>query len=109
MVTPTALATVKDYIDAGGLPTYYQAEGTGDPLVMLHGGFATVDTFGEFTPLFTNRYRVFSPERRGHGRMPDIPVRSRTRSWPTTRPRSSMRSASDRWTSWAGATAGMSR
>lgn len=73
MVTPTALAAVKDYIDAGGLPTYYQAEGTGDPLVMLHGGFATVDTFGGFTPLFTNRYRVFSPERRGHGRMPDIP------------------------------------
>ena len=67
------LAPVKDYIDADGLPTYYEAEGTGGPLVMLHGGFATVDTFGGFAPLFTDRYRVLSPERRGHGRMPDIP------------------------------------
>ena len=73
MVSSIALAPVKDYIDAAGLLTYYVAEGTGEPLVMLHGGFATVETFDGFTPLFADCYRVVSPERRGHGRMPDIP------------------------------------
>jgi pimeloyl-ACP methyl ester carboxylesterase len=39
---------------------------------MLHGGFASVNTFAGFTPRIAERYRVFSPERRGHGRMPDL-------------------------------------
>src|SRR5258705_13955677 len=38
---------------------------------MLHGGFASVNTFSGFTPTIAERYRVYSPERRGHGRMPD--------------------------------------
>ena len=73
MTTQIETATVKDYVDARGLRTYYEAQGTGDPLVMLHGGFATVDVFGGgMTPLIAERYRVYSPERRGHGRMPDV-------------------------------------
>lgn len=72
MSTQTDTTLVRDYVDAGGLRTYYEAQGSGDALVMLHGGFASVDTFTGFTPTFAERYRVFSPERRGHGRMPDI-------------------------------------
>jgi pimeloyl-ACP methyl ester carboxylesterase len=73
MTTQTETSIMRDYAAAGGLRTYYEAQGTGDPLVMLHGGFATVDTFGAaFTPLIASRYRVYSPERRGHGRMPDV-------------------------------------
>jgi pimeloyl-ACP methyl ester carboxylesterase len=68
----TTAATVKDYVNAGGLRTYYEAQGVGDPVVMLHGGFASVNTFAGFTPLVAERYRVYSPERRGHGRMPDV-------------------------------------
>jgi hypothetical protein len=30
-----------------------------------------VNTFSEFTPLLSEQYRTYSPERRGHGRMPD--------------------------------------
>jgi pimeloyl-ACP methyl ester carboxylesterase len=71
MSTQTDTTTVQDYVDAAGLHTYYEALGAGDPLVMLHGGFASVNTFAGFTPKFAERYRVFSPERRGHGRMPD--------------------------------------
>ncbi|MGW7610523.1 alpha/beta fold hydrolase [Streptomyces sp. NPDC054766] len=64
---------MKDHVIASGLRTYYEAQGTGDPLGMLHGGFATVDVFGGgFTPLIAERYRVHSPERRGYGRMPDV-------------------------------------
>jgi pimeloyl-ACP methyl ester carboxylesterase len=69
----TTTAPVADYVDAGGLRTYYEVLGEGDPLVMLHGGFASVNTFAGFTPLVAQGYRVYSPERRGHGRMPDTP------------------------------------
>ena len=80
MTTQTETAIMKDYAAAGGLRTYYEAQGTGDPLVMLHGGFATVDMFGgAFTPLIASRYRVYSPDR------------SRTRTWPTTSSPSSRR------------------
>ncbi|WP_328557866.1 MULTISPECIES: alpha/beta fold hydrolase [unclassified Streptomyces] len=69
----TETEIVKDHVVAGGLRTYYEAQGAGDPLVMLHGGFATVDVFGGgLTPLIAERFRVYSPERRGHGRMPDV-------------------------------------
>jgi pimeloyl-ACP methyl ester carboxylesterase len=70
--TDTTAPTVTDHVDAGGLRTYYEARGTGDPLVVLHGGFASVDTFAGFTPLLAGHHRVYSPERRGHGRMPDV-------------------------------------
>jgi pimeloyl-ACP methyl ester carboxylesterase len=71
MTTQTSTGTVQDYTDAGGLRTYYEVQGSGDPLVMLHGGLASVNLFAGFTPAFTDRYRVYSPERRGHGRTPD--------------------------------------
>ena len=57
-------AIVKDYVNAGGLRTYYEAQGSGDALVMLHGGFASVNTFGGFTPRIAERFRVFSPGNR---------------------------------------------
>src|SRR3954447_25752618 len=72
MSTQTKTANVGDYVDAGGLRTYYEAQGSGDALVMLHGGFASVNTFAGFTPLVAEGFRVYSPERRGHGRMPDV-------------------------------------
>ena len=63
---------VQDYVDAGGLRTYYEAVGAGDPLILLHGGFCTVETFSGLTSLLAERYRVYAPERRAHGRTPDV-------------------------------------
>jgi pimeloyl-ACP methyl ester carboxylesterase len=60
-----------DYVDAGGLRTYYEVSGEGEPLLLLHGGFCAVETFDGLTPLLAERYRVYLPERRGHGRTPD--------------------------------------
>jgi pimeloyl-ACP methyl ester carboxylesterase len=61
-----------EYVDAGGVHTYYEVAGTGEPLVLLHGGFCTVETFGAQTPALAGQYRVYVPERRGHGRTPDV-------------------------------------
>lgn len=60
------------YVDAGGVRTYYEVHGSGDPLVLLHGGFCTVETFDGLTPLLAGTYSVHIPERRGHGRTADV-------------------------------------
>ena len=61
-----------DYVDAGGVRTYYEVHGTGEPLVLLHGGLCTVETLDGLTPVLAEQYRVYTPERRGHGRTPDV-------------------------------------
>jgi pimeloyl-ACP methyl ester carboxylesterase len=63
---------VMTYIDAGGLNTYYEVTGDGEPVVLLHGGLCTVETLQPIAPALAERYRVYRPERRGHGRTPDL-------------------------------------
>jgi len=60
------------YIDVNGLNTYYEVSGKGERLFLMHGGFCTVESFARQTPDFAARYQVIVPERRGHGRTPDI-------------------------------------
>lgn len=60
------------YVDAGGVRTYYEVRGSGEPLILLHGGFATIETWRGQAPVFAERYRVYLPERRGHGRTADV-------------------------------------
>jgi pimeloyl-ACP methyl ester carboxylesterase len=60
------------YVDAGGVRTYYEVHGSGDPLVLLHGGFCPVETFDGLTPGLAEQYTVYTPERRGHGRTADV-------------------------------------
>jgi pimeloyl-ACP methyl ester carboxylesterase len=60
------------YVDAGGVHTYYEVTGTGEPLVLLHGGLCTAETWGAQTPALAEHYRVYVPERRAHGRTPDV-------------------------------------
>jgi pimeloyl-ACP methyl ester carboxylesterase len=61
------------YVDAAGVHTYYEVTGIGEPLVLLHGGMCTAETFDAQTRALAERYRVYVPERRGHGRTPDVP------------------------------------
>jgi pimeloyl-ACP methyl ester carboxylesterase len=61
-----------EYVDIAGLKTWYDTAGDGDPLVLLHGGLATNDTWGAQMPAFSERFQVFAPERRAHGHTPDV-------------------------------------
>ena len=60
------------YVEIGGLRTWYDEQGTGDPLVLLHGGLVTNETWGMQLPAFAERFHVYAPERRAHGHTPDV-------------------------------------
>ena len=61
-----------EYVELPGVKTWYDVEGDGDPLLLLHGGFCTNDTWGAQRPAFAAKYRVYMPERRAHGHTPDV-------------------------------------
>jgi pimeloyl-ACP methyl ester carboxylesterase len=63
---------VGEYVNAGGVHTYYETYGEGEPLVLLHGGLATAESWAMQIPALAEHYRIYVPERRGHGRTPDV-------------------------------------
>jgi pimeloyl-ACP methyl ester carboxylesterase len=73
MATGEAHATRNgDYIDIGRVHTYYEVNGSGDPVILLHGGMCTAETFDGQTPALAEHFRVYLPERRAHGRTADV-------------------------------------
>jgi pimeloyl-ACP methyl ester carboxylesterase len=68
-------AGVEDYVELGGVRTWYADHGEGDPVILLHPGGAGVDAraWAPNIAAIAGRFRVFTPERRGHGRTPDVP------------------------------------
>jgi pimeloyl-ACP methyl ester carboxylesterase len=58
--------------DVGGVTTWYAEHGEGDPLVLLHGGSVDSRFFAENVGPLADRFHVFTPDRRGHGRSPDV-------------------------------------
>jgi len=61
-----------EYVDVSGLKTWYETAGEGDPLVLMHGGLCTNDTWAAQMPAFGERFKVIAPERRAHGHTPDV-------------------------------------
>jgi pimeloyl-ACP methyl ester carboxylesterase len=63
-----------DYIELHGVRTWYDECGDGDPVALLHPGGAGVDAraWSPNLDALAARFRVFTPERRGHGRTPDV-------------------------------------
>lgn len=60
-----------DMVDAG-VPTYVERHGAGPPLVLLHGGLATMESLYFLVRGLMADFTVIVPERRGHGRSPDV-------------------------------------
>jgi pimeloyl-ACP methyl ester carboxylesterase len=61
-----------EYVQAGGLKTWYDSWGSGSPIVLLHGGFVTNATWEPLVPQLAKSFNVIAPERRGHGHTPDV-------------------------------------
>ena len=60
------------YASVNGLTTYYEIHGTGRPLVLLPGGFMTVEAMGEVVPQLASTRQVIGVELQGHGHTADI-------------------------------------
>jgi pimeloyl-ACP methyl ester carboxylesterase len=57
-----------------GIPTWYETIGSGhEDVVLLHGGLSNSQVLSDVLAPLSERYRVTSFDRRGHGRTPDSP------------------------------------
>jgi pimeloyl-ACP methyl ester carboxylesterase len=61
----------KDYLPIRGSQIFYQTSGDGEPLLLLHGGFGTVEDFSSQIPELSKHFRVIAFERPGHGHTAD--------------------------------------
>ena len=61
-----------EYVVVAGLKTWYDTAGEGYPLVLLHGGLCTNETWAAQMPAFAARFQVIAPERRAHGHTADV-------------------------------------
>jgi pimeloyl-ACP methyl ester carboxylesterase len=69
MTTPERPGTQHGhYVQANGLDIYYEEHGQGKPLLLLHGGILTGDSWQPYLAGMAKHYRVITPDSRGHGR-----------------------------------------
>jgi pimeloyl-ACP methyl ester carboxylesterase len=54
-----------------GIEMYYEVFGEGEPLLLIHGGAATIESWYEQIPAFSKKFKVIAVDGRGHGRTPD--------------------------------------
>src|SRR5436190_1997728 len=61
------------YASVNGLKMYYEIHGTGNPLVLIHGGGSTLQTtFGRVIEEFAKSSKVIAVEMQAHGHTADI-------------------------------------
>jgi pimeloyl-ACP methyl ester carboxylesterase len=60
------------YVDLDGVKTWYDEQGSGEPLVLLHHAMGDARAFEPNIDALASEFRTFLPERRGHGHTPDI-------------------------------------
>jgi pimeloyl-ACP methyl ester carboxylesterase len=60
------------YLNINGIGLYCEVDGEGEPVLLLHGGFCSLESLRELSDALVPRYRVHAFERPGHGRSPDI-------------------------------------
>ena len=60
------------YIDLPGVRTWYDERGSGEPLVLLHGGLTDARFFEKNVGALAERFQVFATDQRGHGHTADV-------------------------------------
>jgi len=56
-----------------GAELWWAEYGAGEPLVLLHGGLVDARFFARNVAALAERFRVYTPDARGHGHTPDVP------------------------------------
>lgn len=60
-----------EYVEINGISTWFQDRGSGDPVVLLHGGLVDGRDFDTNLAELDSDHRVLVPDRRAHGRSHD--------------------------------------
>jgi pimeloyl-ACP methyl ester carboxylesterase len=60
------------HADVNGIKLRYQEHGTGEPLILLHGGFGAGEMFAPMLPELTPGRRVIAVDLQGHGGTADV-------------------------------------
>jgi pimeloyl-ACP methyl ester carboxylesterase len=68
MSSATSAPTRSGHVQANGVKYYYEIQGTGEPLLLLHGGLGSIDMFKPILPMFTAERQVIAVDLHGHGR-----------------------------------------
>lgn len=61
-----------EYVNLTDVRTWYGEHGHGEPLVLLHGGVVDARFFAANLAPLAGRFKVFTPELRGHGHTADV-------------------------------------
>jgi len=67
MTTP-AKRPASGYAPVNGVEIYYEIHGSGKPLVLLHGGFGSIEMFGPVLAALAESRQVIGVDLQGHGR-----------------------------------------
>lgn len=60
------------YANVNGIKMYYEIHGSGQPLVLIHGGGSTIQTsFGKIMPVLAKTHKVIAVELQAHGHTSD--------------------------------------
>jgi len=62
-----SVQAVGQQIEVNGVSLHVEEQGTGDPLVLVHMGFASSASWAAVTPLLAGQFRVITFDSRGHG------------------------------------------
>lgn len=60
------------YADVNGIKLYYEVRGSGQPLILLHGGLGALEMFGPNLAALAQGRQVIAVDLQGHGRTADI-------------------------------------
>ena len=63
--------TGSGYVPVNGIKVYYEVYGAGEPIVLLHGAFYTIEmNWGGLIPELSKTRKVIAIEMQGHGHTP---------------------------------------
>jgi pimeloyl-ACP methyl ester carboxylesterase len=68
------------YAEVNGIKLYHEVYGSGEPLVLIHGGLTTIGEMTEWIPPLAKTRQVIAVEMQGHGRTADT---DRPMTWET--------------------------
>ena len=60
------------YADVNGVRMYYEEHGSGQPLILLHGGLGSGDMYGPILPALARDRRVITADLQAHGHTADV-------------------------------------